>query len=60
MGNRVPDCAPGGFYVIASPPVAAEPQPVVAQPQPAAESPTDRQSTKVKALKLEDGDIIPQ
>ena len=46
--------------VPATPPVVDEPQPVVAQPQPAAESPTDRQSTKVKALKLEDGDIIPQ
>jgi general secretion pathway protein D len=30
------------------------------QPQPVVENPTDRQSTKVKALKLEDGDIIPQ
>jgi general secretion pathway protein D len=29
-------------------------------PQPSVESPTDRQSTKVKALKLEDGNITPQ
>ena len=28
--------------------------------QPPVEDPTDRQSTKVKALKLEDGDITPQ
>ncbi len=35
-------------------------RPVVAEPQPAVENPTDRQSTKVKALKLEDGDIITQ
>jgi len=35
-------------------------RPVVAEPQPAVEDPTDRQSTKVKALKLEDGDIITQ
>jgi general secretion pathway protein D len=30
------------------------------QPQPVVENPTDRQSTKVKALKLEDGDITTQ
>ena len=35
-------------------------QSVTAQPQPAAENSTDRQSTKVKALKLEDGDITTQ
>jgi general secretion pathway protein D len=32
----------------------------ITEPQPAVENPTDRQSTKVKALKLEDGDIIAQ
>jgi hypothetical protein len=32
----------------------------VPDPQPPVENPTDRQSTKVKALKLEDGDISPQ
>jgi general secretion pathway protein D len=32
----------------------------VVEPQPPVENPTDRQSTKVKALKLEDGDITPQ
>jgi hypothetical protein len=32
----------------------------VPETQPAVENPTDRQSTKVKALKLEDGDISPQ
>jgi general secretion pathway protein D len=32
----------------------------IVESQPPAESPTDRQSAKVKALKLEDGDITPQ
>ena len=32
----------------------------VTEPPPAVENATDRQSTKVKALKLEDGDIITQ
>ncbi len=32
----------------------------VVEPQPPVENPTDRQSTKVKALKLDDGDITPQ
>ncbi len=32
----------------------------VLETQPPVENPTDRQSTKVKALKLEDGDITPQ
>ena len=32
----------------------------VTEPPPAVENPTDRESTKVKALKLEDGDIITQ
>jgi len=37
-----------------------ESQPIAAQPQPAVENPTDLQPTKVKALKLEDGDISSQ
>jgi general secretion pathway protein D len=43
------------------PPVSGQRQPpVFVQPQSAVEDPTDRQSTKVKALKLEDGDITAQ
>jgi general secretion pathway protein D len=57
--------APGPTYrttIIQPPaPVVMQPQPtVIGQPQSTVEDPTDRQSTKVKALKLEDGDISTQ